>query len=208
MLGYKALGYGKTLDFDEIKQPLDVKKELSVVIPTYNEEGNIKSLVSEIKNVLNTTKYKEGYEIVVVDDNSKDKTPQIIDSLAKQGNFVAIHRYSKRGIFSAVQDGVVASHGNLVLTMDADFSHPPKLIPQLLKHIGSYDLIIGSRYIRGGDMKASLFRKWGSKILNRVAALIIGVKVRDLGGNFRLFERKKFIDLNLRYEAKFAEFGL
>jgi len=180
---------------------------LSVVIPTFNEEKNISKLAHKVKEVLDNTNFKDNYELIVVDDNSKDKTPEIIDQLAKNSNFIALHRLKDKGIFSAVVDGIKIANGKFVLTMDADFSHPPEIIPYILSYSKDYDIVSASRFIKGGGMESPFIRKIGSKILNRICGIIIGLKIRDLGGNFRLFNRKKFLELPLRYDSVFGEFG-
>ena len=203
---YRCVGYSKTFNFDEIKSPFKIKKSLSVVIPTYNEEGNMENVVSKVKEVLGKTEFKDSFEIVVVDDNSKDKTPEIIDRLAKKPGFIALHR-KKRGIFTAVLDGIAVSNGKYVLTMDADLSHPPELIPKMLSYIDSHNMVIGSRYTKGGRMASSFTRRLGGFVLNRLCGILIGVPVKDLGGNFRLFKKSDFSKIKFKYPCSFAEFG-
>ncbi|MBS3066964.1 glycosyltransferase [Candidatus Pacearchaeota archaeon] len=203
---YNYKGYGKELDFEILKNPLKKEKELSIIIPTYNEEGNLEEIVKEIKNVLNSTKFRDSHEIVVVDDSSKDKTPEIMNKLVEKGYFIALHR-KKRGIFTAVLDGIKVSNGKFVLTMDADFSHPPEIIPKILAYANDYDIVSASRFIKGGGMESPFIRRVGSKLLNRICGIIIGLNIRDLGGNFRLFKKDKFLALPLKYNSIFGEFG-
>lgn len=206
MKNYSYFGYGKKLEFDRIKNPLKTKKGLSIVIPTYNEEGNVSEIVKKLEKVISKTMFKKDYEIIIVDDNSKDKTPKIIDDLANKGEIIALHR-KKRGIFSAVTDGIEIANGEYILTMDSDFSHPPELIPKMLEEIKDQNIVIGSRYTKGGCMDSSLTRKWGGFFLNRICGIIIGTKVRDLGGNFRLFRKRDFSRIKFEYNCSFAEFG-
>lgn len=203
---YSYFGYGNNFKFDEIKNPLKIKKLFSVVIPSYNEGENLKSLVIELKKVIAKTKFKDSYEIVVVDDNSKDETSGILKNFAKGDGFIALFR-NKKGIFTAVLDGIKIANGKYILTMDADFSHPPNLIPKMLSYIDNYDIVIGSRYVKGGEMRSSFSRKWGGFFLNRICGFIIGTKVKDLGGNFRLFKKDAIDKIEFKYPCKFAEFG-
>lgn len=203
---YKCIGYKKEIEFDNINKPYKIRKGLSIVIPSFNEGKNLMQLIIELKKIIAKTEFKSSYEIIVVDDNSKDETPRILNDFAKKGNFIALFR-NKKGIFTAVLDGIKIANGNHILTMDADFSHPPKLIPEILSHIHNYDIVIGSRYVKGGKMKSSFTRRWGGLILNRICALIIGTKVRDLGGNFRSFRKSNIEKIEFRYPCKFAEFG-
>ncbi|MBS3072616.1 glycosyltransferase [Candidatus Pacearchaeota archaeon] len=207
MVRYSIKGYGKTISQDVITHITNKKMLLSVIIPTFNEEGNVLKLTHKIKEVLDKTNFKSNYEIIVVDDNSTDRTSAIIDKLAEKNNFIALHRLKDKGIFSAVVDGIKLSNGKFVLTMDADFSHPPEIIPKILSHYRNYDIVSASRFIKGGDMESPFIRKIGSKILNRVCGIIMGVSIKDLGGNFRLFNREKFLQLPLKYDSVFGEFG-
>ena len=200
-------GHGKTIELDVIKKPFSLKKQLSVVIPTYNEEENVEKIVKAVQKVLDNTDLKNNYEIIVADDDSKDNTPKIMDKLAKNKDIIALHRYKNRGLFLAELDAIKISNGNLVLTMDSDFSHPPELIPKLLSFSKNYDIVSASRFIKGGGMDAPLHRDLGSKILNRICGIIIGLSVKDLGGNFRLFNKEKFLKLKFIYPTVFGEFG-
>jgi dolichol-phosphate mannosyltransferase len=200
--------YGKkTIKTNDLLKINRERKELSIVIPTYNEEKTIEKLVKEIRKNLEKTKFKESYEIIVVDDKSRDKTPELINELSRGKSFVTVHRLKDKGIGSAVIDGIDVARGEYVLTMDADFSHPPEKIPEILKDYKKYDIISASRFIRSGGMEAPFLRYWGSKILNRICGIILDLKIRDLGGNFRLFNRKKFLELDLSRKALFGEFG-
>lgn len=204
---YRFISQNKYVDLDEPNNPFSSKKELSIVIPTYNEAENIKEIVSKVKETLEKTPFKNSYEIIIVDDNSKDKTYELLFSLSKtEKNLIGINRL-KKGIATAVLDGINSANGSLVLTLDADLSHPPEKIPELLSYIKDYDIVIGSRYISGGKMDASFARKWGGFFLNRICSFIIGTKVKDLGGNFRLFRKDSFEKIKFNYPCTFAEFG-
>ena len=209
MRNYVCIGYGKKIEFDKIGAPFNIIKKISVVIPTYNEEENVNRIVNAVKYNLNKTQFKDSYEIIVVDDNSKDKTPEIIDKLAKKNKVIALHRYGKRGLFSAVNDGISVANGKYVLTMDADFSHPPEIIPQIVKNAEKYDAVVASRYIRGGGVKGvNLFRRTGSVVLNLLCVLIAGLPVSDCGGQFRLFNKDKYSKIKYKYGSYFAESGI
>jgi dolichol-phosphate mannosyltransferase len=131
---------------------------LSIVIPTYNESENIIKLVREIANRIPKDIRTE---ILIVDDNSPDGTGSLIDKFVGENNFDAIrqltikviHRQIRDGLMCAVLDGIKTSNGKNILVMDADFSHPPQLIPRIisiLKH-ESNCVVIGSRYAKGGS---------------------------------------------------------
>ncbi len=208
MDNYIFSGYGKKIEMSKLKKVLPIKKEISVIIPAYNEEENIEAIVKAIENNLKKTHFGKSYEIIVVEDNSSDKTPGIIDKLSKRDNFIALHRYSKRGLFSAVTDGINISNGKYILTLDADFSHPPDLIPKMVSYCEKYDAVIASRYTKGGEMKAPFFRVYGSKILNWLCIFISGIEVSDFGGQFRLFNKSQYLKIKFRNESRFAEYGI
>ena len=202
MANYVCIGYGKKKKLNELKKPFNLRKEVSIILPTYNEEKNIKKLVEELRK-----EFKEvNYEIVILDDNSKDKTPVIIDKLSKEGNLLAIHRYGKKGYFSAYQDAIFMANGKYVLTMDSDLSHPPSIAREFLKYKEECDIVSGSRYMKGGGIEAPFTRKYGSMWLNKICALIIGLKLTDIAGDFHLMKKDKFLELEFKYAHVFGEF--
>lgn len=201
---YRCVCKGRVYEFEKIKQCLKGKKDVSVVLPTYNEEGNIGRLIKALKQHLK----RYDYEVIVVDDNSKDKTPKIIDDLAKKGRVVALHRYRIKGIFSAIQDGIKISRGKIIVIMDADFSHPPHIVPKLLAHIEDYDMVSGSRFIKGSGIEAPFIRKIPTIALNIVVRLILGLKPHDLTGGFHAIKKDKFNELRFRYKTVFGEFDM
>ncbi len=202
MISYRCAGYGKTKIINEPKRCFNIKKEVSVIIPTYNEEGNIERLVNLLKSELKDI----DYEIVIVDDDSKDNTQSIIDNLAKRKGLIAVHRKNARGIFSAIKDGVKIANGDYIVVMDSDFSHPPSLIKEFWKNRNRYDIVSGSRFTKGGDMEAPISRKYGSLFINRICALILGVKQKDIAGGFHLMKKSKFMELNPKTDTVFGEF--
>lgn len=208
MKDYICSGYKRRIESDKIRRFFNKKRKISVIIPTYNEEENIKKITKAIEENIKKSKFKNSFEIIVVDDNSKDRTSEIIDELAKKNNFIALHRYKQRGLLSAINDGVFIANGDFFLTLDADFSHPPDLIPEMIKDIDKYDGVIYSRYVAGGGMRAPLLRIYGAKILNKMCILLAGIKVSDFGGQFRMFNKEKYSKIKFRYVASFAEYGL
>ncbi|MGC8982195.1 MAG: polyprenol monophosphomannose synthase [Desulfurococcaceae archaeon] len=129
---------------------------VSVVVPTYNERENIGVLIELLD------KHLKGfdYEVVVVDDNSPDGTAEVAEELAKRYPVKVVKRPGKLGLASAIFDGINASSGDVIVVMDADLQHPPELVPALLERLGKCDLVIASRYVRGGRIEEwSLLRK-------------------------------------------------
>ncbi|RLG86218.1 MAG: glycosyltransferase family 2 protein [Thermoprotei archaeon] len=147
--------------------------EVSIVIPTYNERENIEVLIPRIINIL---KDDYSFEIIVVDDNSPDGTAELAMELAdKYGNIKVIKRPGKLGLSSAILDGVKAAEGTYVLVMDADLQHPPEVVPKLIdKAKEGYDLVIASRYMKGGGTEGwSFFRKLISKGAMLIAKVLV-----------------------------------
>tara|TARA_Y100000310_G_C20694831_1_gene824871 strand:+ start:1124 stop:1888 length:765 start_codon:yes stop_codon:yes gene_type:complete len=203
MKAYKYKSGKKTQEFDTI---LDFKqtKEVSVILPTYNEEEGIKRMIDSIIETLNG-RYQ--FEVIIVDDNSKDKTPEIIDSYDKD-YVVALHRYQEKGIFSALQDGIKAARSNVVVIMDADFSHPPAKIIELLSYMNEADIVNCSRFAPGGGVEMPWFKRLATFSLNLFLRIILGFKVTDFTGGFHAMKRDKFLALPFKYKARWGEFDM
>jgi dolichol-phosphate mannosyltransferase len=158
----------------------------SLVIPTLNEAANIERMVRALDGIFRESGYP-GYEIVVVDDNSTDGTGQIADRLAAElpGHVQVIHRAGKASLGTAAVAGWQAARGDVLGLMDADFQHPPELIPRILEAIqNGADIAIGSRYTEGGGMSEqwNSVRKLISVSLTEFTRLLLGRalrKVRD-----------------------------
>jgi len=153
--------------------------ELSIVIPTYNEKENIQILLRKIYQEFKKHKIKG--EIIVIDDNSPDNTGKVTESLKKKyNNLQVIHRKGKLGLSSAVLEGWKIAKGGVWGVMDADLSHPPEKIFEMFSSIKKekYDLIIGSRYVKGGKIIG-----WGlkRKLMSKGATFFAKVftKVKD-----------------------------
>jgi dolichol-phosphate mannosyltransferase len=172
-----------------VADPYDV----SVGIPTYNEAGGIEQLISTLTDVFARASIKG--EIVVVDDNSPDGTGAIADALARELPSVSVlHRAEKNGLGNAYLAGfehALAAGAELVFEMDADFSHDPTYLGDLLAAAQDTDLVLGSRYVRGGGVRNwSLIRRLISRGGGIYARLILGVGIRDLTGGFKCIHRR------------------
>ncbi len=155
-----------------------------VVLPTYNEADNISLLIPELLKL-------PALSVCVVDDNSPDGTGRIADEwAAREPRVQVVHRAGKLGLGTAYVAGFhfALDHGfDAALTMDADFSHHPKYIPAMLEKIRQYDLVIGSRYVPGGDVLYPMYRRLMSKTANAAARIALGLKPRDCTAGFRLY---------------------
>lgn len=177
----------------------------SVLIPTYNEDENIGELLTNLNQGLDL--FRIDHEIIVIDDNSADKTSTIVSQLSNMDKRIKlISRKGKRGIGSAILEGFLNSEGNVIVTMDADFSHPPESVIKLVAAIDKYDLVIGSRYVSGGKMNGPLSRRVLSKMLNDIIALILGLKVHDCTGGFLAIDRRVISSVD-KIEGKSGDFS-
>lgn len=158
---------------------------LAVCIPTYNEKENISGLISEI------FKYAPEAHVIVADDNSPDGTAEIARQIP--GNVTVLLRRSDRGFANSYKDAFAyaLSRGtDLILQMDADFSHHPRFIPQMIESIKNSDFVVGSRYKKGGEVvNWPWFRKFLSKGGNTYASTFLGRSVSDMTGGFNLWRR-------------------
>ena len=137
---------------DSMKQS---KAQVSIIIPTYNESENI---IQVLKSIGEHLPEDIATEVIVVDDNSPDGTGKIVDDyINDEQNKIEyaadiIHRKTKSGLSSAILDGIEHSSGEIIVVMDSDFSHPPKIIPRLIEEIkiSNCDIVIASRFVTGG----------------------------------------------------------
>lgn len=150
----------------------------AIIIPTLNEAENIEPLVESICDKL----MGQEFVIIVVDDNSSDRTQEIIRELEEIYPTRLLSRPRKMGLASAVIDGMNFIKAENYIVMDADFSHPVGLLPRMIDTLEDYDLVIGSRYVRGGGSKNwPLKRKAISLIASYMARLITPVKDNGSG---------------------------
>ncbi len=169
-----------------------------MILPTYNEAGNIGRMVESLGPKLS----HEGDRILIVDDGSPDGTGRIADQIAGENPGVQVlHRRIKEGLGPAYLAGFqVALDGgaDLIVQMDADFSHDPAYLPRLLAASELADLVIGSRYVPGGGIT-----EWGQvrRLLSRGGSLysrtILRVPVRDMTGGFKCFRREVLESIDL-----------
>ncbi|MCW4045804.1 MAG: polyprenol monophosphomannose synthase [Candidatus Bathyarchaeota archaeon] len=168
---------------------LNVNSEVGVILPTYREAENIEKLIVEIENLhLNAS-------ILVIDDSSPDKTAETVKNLQKKyGDILLCIRPEKSGLGTAITDGFkiflsLKNTPRYVITMDADYSHNPKVILQLLSAMyEGCGIAIGSRYCKGGGTACWPFtRKIISRTANAIAKSVVGFKLNDCTSGFRCY---------------------
>jgi dolichol-phosphate mannosyltransferase len=211
------LGHTEALTSD-VKLP-----SLSIIIPTYNESENILKLIGAIKSNLPSNIVTE---IIVVDDNSPDETGKIVDTYIHNNNnnrtdsslhqhfnskvdnqkclVQVIHRKDKTGLIPAILEGIESSKGESILIMDADFSHPPETIPQLVEELRKDPncIVIGSRYIRRGSIVGWPYKR---RVISRGAAKIArhGLKVRNVSDPMSgFFAFPRHVIKNIKFDTK------
>jgi dolichol-phosphate mannosyltransferase len=166
-----------------------MSKVVSIIIPTYNERDNITPLVRRINDALSSY----DYEIIFIDDNSSDGTAELASTLSFEYPIKVVVRKNKRGLASAVVDGLGQASGEIVGVMDADLQHPPEVIPDLLQTIkGGADIAIASRYVKGGGCQGwGLLRRIMSKGAIVLAHLLLPStrQIRDPMSGFFMFQR-------------------
>jgi dolichol-phosphate mannosyltransferase len=160
-----------------------------IIIPTYNEKENIERLIKEIR------KLNKDFHVLIIDDNSPDSTGRIADGLAgKHSEVSVIHRPAKLGLGTAYITGfkyALENNYDLVFTMDADFSHQPKYLIDLLEKAKEYDLVIGSRYIEDGGIQNWPFHRLIlSRGANIYVRMVTGFPVSDSTGGFNCYRRE------------------
>jgi dolichol-phosphate mannosyltransferase len=166
-------------------------ERVTVVVPTYNERENIERLIPLLLELDTGSAH---ITVCVVDDHSPDGTGEYTDQLAAANQRVeVVHRPGKLGLGTAYVAGMqhALTHGaDAVLTMDADFSHHPRYIPSMVRAISGADLVIGSRYVPGGQVLYPFYRRLLSRCANLFARLTLGLHARDCTAGFRLYRRR------------------
>ncbi len=157
-----------------------MEKSVSIILPTYNERETIEELLTEIIRLL-----PRDAEIVVVDDDSPDGTGEIVESFHREDPRVRLLRRKARGLTSALRKGIESARYDQVIWLDADFAHPPELIPLLIEADDRFDVVVASRYIPGGsDGRNSSLRRLTSFALNCFGRWYLGSSVNDLSSGF------------------------
>jgi dolichol-phosphate mannosyltransferase len=171
--------------------------DLTMVVPTYNERDCLGDLVDAVFAACTARDVR--LEIVVVDDNSPDGTGQIADELAAGRAMHVIHRPGKLGLGTAVMAGFEAASADVVGVMDADFSHPPALVPEMFAAVRATgaDMLVASRYVPGGATP-----NWplARRVLSRVACLVARplVPIRDSASGFFLIRREAALGVKIK----------
>lgn len=174
--------------------------QLTVIVPTYNEAENLPKLVSALF-ALPIPELK----ILVVDDNSPDGTGKLADELANKHpeRVSVLHRTGKLGLRTAYLEGfkiAIDNGADAVGQMDADFSHDPNKLVEMVTALETADVVLGSRYVPGGsvDRQWPIWRKWLSAFGNAYARIVLGFPLRDVTTGYRLWRREALQGMPLK----------
>lgn len=176
---------------------------VSIVLATYNERENILDTIRAIfEHVQQPT------EVIVVDDDSPDETWRLVSEL-NDPRVKLIRRVSTRGLASAFNRGIIESRGQVVGWMDADMCMPPAMLPGMIDMLKNYDLVIGSRYVEGAQDDRARLRVLSSRLINRLANIVLGYGIKDYDSGFVVLRRSVFDKVSIiptGYGAYFMEF--
>jgi dolichol-phosphate mannosyltransferase len=178
------------------KSASEALEPILVIIPTYNESENIARIISR------TRKAVPDAQILIADDNSPDGTGELSDEIAAADDHVHVmHRLGKEGLGAAYLAGFewgLNAGYEVLVEMDADGSHQPEQLPQLLAALADADLVLGSRWVNGGEVvnwpKSREILSRGGNLWTRIA---LGIPLRDSTGGYRAFRRKTLLGLGL-----------
>jgi dolichol-phosphate mannosyltransferase len=172
--------------------------KITVVTPTYNEAENLPKLVSALFSL------PLALRVLIVDDNSPDGTGAVADELARQhaGRVRVLHRAGKQGLRTAYLEGFASAletEADVIVQMDADFSHDPSALVAMSERLASCDVVLGSRYVDGGsvDERWPFWRKGLSAFGNFYARTILGLPLRDVTTGYRMWRRETLEGLPL-----------
>jgi len=171
---------------------------LSIIIPTYNEEDNIAKVIAELRSVLDANQIS--FELLIIDDQSKDKTISIVENLSSDDARIRlVVRDDDPGLSQSVVEGIFKAKNNLIIVMDADLSHPPsKVIDIWDTLVHGFDIVVGSRYIDGGDIKNWPFKRHIISAGATVIARLIFPSIHDPVSGFFGFHRRIINEVTLK----------
>lgn len=176
-------------------QPAGGRRDLAVVIPTYNERANVPELITRLEAVLDGL----SWELVFVDDDSPDETAELLTSYARRDPRIRlVHRIGRRGLSSACIEGILATSANFVAVMDADLQHDEAILPEMLARLraDSLDLVVGTRHAHGGSMgDFSRGRVLISRCGQSISQTVCQCRLSDPMSGFFMLRREFFMEV-------------
>ncbi|MFC2152102.1 glycosyltransferase family 2 protein [Bacteroidota bacterium] len=170
----------------------DIKFKVSIIIPVFNEEGCISLLV---KKVIEIVQIYYDYEVLLIDDGSTDKTLQILKKLNSENQKIKYISFSRNfGHQSALRAGIKKATGECIISLDADFQHPPELIPEMIeKWKEGYDIVYT---LRRDNIKIPFFKKFTARLFYKILNIFSDIKIEQGAADFRLINKKVAASLN------------
>jgi dolichol-phosphate mannosyltransferase len=178
----------------------DSALELAVIVPTYNESGNVRTLVEKLEAALDG----HSWELIFVDDDSPDGTAAVVRDLARCDRRVrCLQRIGRRGLSSACIEGILASSADYVAVMDADLQHDERILPRMLETLrqGDVDIVVGSRYTEGGSALWQDRRAIVSRVATRLSRIHAPTELADPMSGFFMLRRDAFMESVRRTSA-------
>ena len=164
--------------------------DLSVIIPTFNEENNASVMLKNLTRKLNETNLK--YEIILVNDGSKDNTLYVLKQLKDSHSNVKIISYDEnKGKGYAVRSGVLESEGKIVMYIDGDLDISPDILPEYIEQLKYYDIVIGSKRVSNADIKDSVSRKILSKAFSIIVKIGMNLNIKDTQVGLKMGDGKQ-----------------
>jgi glycosyltransferase involved in cell wall biosynthesis len=183
------------------KQEPYMRHKLSVVLPAYNEEENIKEAVEHVERAVQDMPFSD-YEIIVVDDGSADGTGAVLDSMKESMKRLrVIHHGTNKGYGAALRTGFTSATGDLIFYTDSDLQFDVRELKNFLPAIDDYDIVAGFRIYRY-DPFNRLVLSWG---YNQLMRFLFGIRIRDIDCAFKLFKRNIFDKIKIKTEDFFVD---
>lgn len=174
---------------------------VSVILPTFNEAGNVGAAIRAIAGSLDGL---TDYEILVVDDDSPDRTWEIVQGLGEADPRIRCERrIDRKGLSSAIMDGLRGAKGERLVVMDADLQHPADTLPSILDALENASIVVASRYMPGGEVGSwNAIRAWSSRLFTWWTRKMLGLKVRDPLSGFFGIRRDTFLRIEPRLNPR------
>ena len=173
------------------------KIKVTIIIPVYNEKVSVSKTIFGIRKALEN--YNFGYEIICVNDASKDGSEKILDQFAEKNIIKVINHHVNKGYGASIKTGIAAAEGDWIMITDADGTYPVDKMPLLLSQKDKYDMVVGARI--GKKVKIPLLRRPIKFMLNKFSSYLSGQKIPDLNSGLRIFDKK----IALKYWNLFPE---
>lgn len=169
----------------------------SIIVPVFNEIKNIQYTVTRIDETFK--KIGKEYEIIFVDDNSKDGTDTEILRISETNQYVKLEQHGKKeGLGAASNFGYMKAKGNIIMQLDGDLAHNPKdlILMYDFMMLNNLDMVIGSRYIKNGKQEGkTILRDLGSRSMNLIAGSLLNIRLKDFTHTFRVFKKEVYLSI-------------